>query len=69
MANLAPNTIIGNNTGSAATPIALTPTQVRSMINVENGANNYTLPYATQNTKGGIRAYVSGTTLYVFLSD
>jgi hypothetical protein len=69
MANLAPNTIIGNNTGSAVTPIALTPTQVRSMINVENGANNYTLPYATQNTKGGVRAYVSGTTLYVFLSD
>lgn len=38
MANLAANSIIGNNTGSAATPIALTATQVRSMLNVADGA-------------------------------
>ncbi len=38
MANLAANSIIGNNTGSAATPIALTPAQVRTLLNVADGA-------------------------------
>jgi hypothetical protein len=38
MANLAANSIIGNNTGSAATPVALTTTQVRTLINVADGA-------------------------------
>ena len=38
MANLAANSIIGNNTGSAATPLALTTTQVRTLINVADGA-------------------------------
>lgn len=44
MASLASNRIIGNNTGSAATPIALTASQVRTMLNVADGANNYTHP-------------------------
>lgn len=32
MANLAANSIIGNNTGAAATPAALTPAQVKSLL-------------------------------------
>jgi hypothetical protein len=38
MANLAANSIIGNNTGAGATPIALTAAQVRTLINVADGA-------------------------------
>lgn len=34
MANLAANSIIGNNTGSSATPIALTATQATAMLNL-----------------------------------
>jgi hypothetical protein len=39
MANLAANSIIGNNTGSSATPIALTATQVTAMLNLADGTN------------------------------
>jgi hypothetical protein len=38
MANLAANSLMGNNTGSAATPLALSATQVRTLLNVANGA-------------------------------
>jgi hypothetical protein len=38
MANLAANSIIGNHTGSPATPLALTAAQVRTLINVADGA-------------------------------
>lgn len=36
MANLAANSIIGNNTGSAATPVALSTSQVRTLLSVNN---------------------------------
>lgn len=39
MADLAANSIIGNNTGSPATPIALTPSQVVTMLGAEVTAN------------------------------
>lgn len=38
MANLAANSIIGNNTGAGATPIALTATQVTAMLDLASGA-------------------------------
>ena len=39
MANLAANSIIGNNTGAAATPIALTTAQVKTMLSLNNVEN------------------------------
>lgn len=41
MANLAANSIIGNNTGSGATPAALTPSQVLDIIGSTRGAVLY----------------------------
>jgi hypothetical protein len=38
LANLAANSIIGNNTGGAATPVALTATQVTAMLNEATGS-------------------------------
>ena len=40
-ANLSANSIIGNNTGSSATPIALTITNVRNMINANYYQENF----------------------------
>lgn len=39
MANLAANSIIGNNTGSPATPIALTATQTKTLLSLNNVEN------------------------------
>ena len=39
IANQANNTILGNNTGGAAAPVALSAANVRTLINVEDGAD------------------------------
>ena len=64
MANLAANSIIGNNTGSAATPLALTASQVRTLLNVADGA--------TANASDATllaRANHTGTQLAATISD
>ena len=38
LANLPANTLVANNTGSAAVPAALSPTAVRTLLNIDNGA-------------------------------
>jgi hypothetical protein len=55
IANIADDTILGNVSGSAAAPSALTAANVRTMINVADGANAYSLPTAAADTLGGIK--------------
>lgn len=52
-------TILGNYGGTHGTPAALEASQVRGILNVADGANNYTLPEATSSVLGGVK--VSGT--------
>lgn len=44
MANLAAHTIIGNNTGTSATPLALSGTHVTAMLDVFNGTTKGLVP-------------------------
>lgn len=66
IANLAANSIIGNNTGSSATPIALTTTQVKSLLalttaDVSNCGTVTTVSIATANGVSGTVATASTT--------
>jgi hypothetical protein len=56
MANLAANSIIGNNTGSSATPIALTETQVTAMLNLFTSSLQGLTPASGGGTTNFLRA-------------
>lgn len=52
MANLAANSVIGNNTGSSATPFALTPTQLTQLLTAPNRSTS-TGPTISSTDFGG----------------
>ena len=52
MANLAADTIIGNNTGSPATPLALTVSQVNTLLGTTGAATSVTTPAAATDSNG-----------------
>lgn len=54
MANVPTNTIKGRVATGTGVVTDLTPAQVRTMLNVESGANNYVLPIASDSVLGGI---------------
>ena len=56
MANLSANSIIGNNTGSAATPIALTQAQVTAMLNQFSSTLQGVVPASGGGTTNFLRA-------------
>ena len=56
MANLAANSIIGNNTGVSATPIALTQAQVTAMINQFSSTLQGVVPASGGGTSNFLRA-------------
>ena len=51
------NTLKGKSGAASGNPQDLTPAQVRSMLNVAEGANNYVLPQASVAERGGFNLF------------
>ena len=62
IANIGANTILGNNTANPAAPIALTAAQVRTLINVADGATANTGTVTSIATNNGITGGTITTT-------
>ncbi len=60
MANMADQTILGNNSGGAAAPIALTATQTKTVLSLNNVTNNSQVIKASSSTSGSLPKW-SGT--------
>lgn len=59
LADMGASTIKGNNAGSTGNPMDLSPSQVRTLLNVAYGANNYTHP----NHTGEVTSTSDGATV------
>ena len=65
-ANMAESTIKGRASGAGTgDPTDLSASQVRTILNVADGANNYTLPVAGTSTIGGVKRNTGTTGQYV----
>ena len=53
----ATNRILGRDTAGAGDVEEITPANLRTMLNVANGANAYSLPLATNTARGGIELF------------
>ena len=60
--NINANTIVGRNNSGAGNAEELTAAEVRTLINVADGANNYTLPSASTSVTGGVELATSSET-------
>ena len=60
--NIAANTIVGRNDSGTGNAEALTASEVRTLINVADGANNYSLPSASTSVTGGVELATSSET-------
>lgn len=60
MASLAANAIIGNNTGIAATPVALSPSQVKTLLSITSADVSGVLPLAGGTLTGALAFSTQG---------
>lgn len=63
MADIATSSIMGRKTAGTGAQEVLSASDVRTLINVEDGANNYSLPTASDSVLGGVK--VDGTTITI----
>lgn len=69
MANLAANSLIGNNTGAGATPLALTTTQVKTMLAIAAGDVSGLATVATTGSAADLTGTLAAARLPAFTGD